>query len=86
MAYVGGDFQGCKKDSQRGNIAILKSLVVSWLLRSTMVKLEKIAMQVRFLLCGSCYWCASSVVDRSIEKCPACSGRLGSVSLAAPLA
>jgi hypothetical protein len=51
-----------------------------------MVKLEKIAMQVRFLLCGSCYWCASSVAVRAIEKCSACSGRLGSVSVAAPLA
>ncbi|HXV46159.1 MAG TPA: hypothetical protein VD736_05755 [Nitrososphaera sp.] len=51
-----------------------------------MQKLENIARQVRFLLCGSCFWCASSVAGRTIERCPACSGRLGSVSVTAPLA
>jgi hypothetical protein len=52
-----------------------------------MQKLENVARHVRFLICGTCYWCASSVAGRMIEKCPACSGRLGSVSVvAAPLA
>jgi hypothetical protein len=49
-----------------------------------MNKLDKIAKQARFLLCGSCFWCASAMAGRAIEKCPACSGRLGSVSVAAP--
>ena len=44
----------------------------------SIMKLENIAKQVRFVLCGSCYWCASALAGRAIEKCPACSGRLES--------
>ncbi|HEX7032815.1 MAG TPA: hypothetical protein VF172_07440 [Nitrososphaera sp.] len=34
---------------------------------------ERIAKQVYFTLCGSCYWCASYLDSRGIESCcPAC--------------
>lgn len=39
----------------------------------TTIRKERIAKQVHFTLCGSCYWCASYLDGREIEKCPACS-------------
>lgn len=45
------------------------------------MKFEKIARQVRFLLCSSCFWCASALAGGAVEKCPACSGGLASVRL-----
>jgi hypothetical protein len=32
----------------------------------------RIAKHVRFMLCGSCYWCASYLDGRGVETCPAC--------------
>jgi len=32
----------------------------------------RISRNVQFTLCGSCYWCASYLDGRGIEKCPAC--------------
>lgn len=40
------------------------------------MKLDKIARQVRFLLCGSCFWCASALAGGAVEKCPSCNNML----------
>jgi hypothetical protein len=39
---------------------------------------RKIARQVHFVLCGSCYWCASDLAGGMMDKCPVCSYRLES--------
>jgi len=46
-----------------------------------MDKLDKIASHVRFLQCRSCFWCASALAGRVVEKCPTCSGILGSARI-----
>ncbi len=33
---------------------------------------NRISRNAQFTLCGSCYWCASYLDGRGIEKCPAC--------------
>jgi hypothetical protein len=44
---------------------------------------DRIAMHVRFTLCGSCYWCASYLDGRGVETCPACmSNRFESIPVA----
>ena len=41
-----------------------------------------IGVQARFLLCESCFWCASDVAGGGlIEKCPACKRELYSAPL-----
>lgn len=43
----------------------------------------RIAKYVCFALCGSCYWCASYLDARGVEKCPSCrSKRVGSIPVA----
>jgi hypothetical protein len=43
----------------------------------------RITKQVRFALCGSCYWCASYLDARDAERCPACKGdRIESIPVA----
>ena len=32
----------------------------------------RIAKHVCFALCGSCYWCATYLDRRGVEKCPSC--------------
>jgi hypothetical protein len=38
--------------------------------------LEPIKIPIYFIICNSCYWCASSIRDRQIEECPVCKGTL----------
>jgi anaerobic ribonucleoside-triphosphate reductase len=32
----------------------------------------RISGNVRFILCGDCYWCASFLDTREVKKCPLC--------------
>lgn len=42
-----------------------------------MSSLEKrMAMHVRFLICGDCFWCASYLDPRSVGECPTCGSRM----------
>jgi len=34
--------------------------------------LGRISKTVNFIVCGSCYWAASYLDERPVEKCPAC--------------
>jgi len=35
-------------------------------------KASRISKQVNFTLCGSCFWSASYLDDKKIERCPMC--------------
>ena len=48
----------------------------------TTTKKERISKQVRFTLCGSCYWCASYLDGRGTDSCPACMGRVETIPVA----
>jgi hypothetical protein len=38
---------------------------------------------LHFLICGSCFWCASLIGNRSVKECPLCrGGTLESIPLA----
>ena len=41
-----------------------------------MNQMNKIERQAHFVLCESCFWCASDVAGGLVEKCPACGGVL----------
>ena len=32
--------------------------------------------QIKFVLCKSCYWCASKLYDRELFNCPKCNKQL----------
>jgi hypothetical protein len=43
----------------------------------------RISRHVQFTLCGSCFWCASYLDGRGVEKCPSCeSGKVESMPVA----
>jgi hypothetical protein len=44
---------------------------------TTIVRKEnsgRISRQVQFALCSSCFWCASYLDGKGVEKCPSCEG------------
>ena len=53
-------------------------------METTITAIEKrITKNVRFMLCGSCYWCASYLDSREIGTCPVCrSGRVETIPVA----
>jgi hypothetical protein len=55
-------------------LAHIKSEYVSGLTERELGKPVK--REVAFLLCKSCFWCASILVAGSNDRCPACGGAL----------
>lgn len=37
---------------------------------------------IHFVICGSCFWCASDLSGARIKKCPACKSAVESLPLA----
>lgn len=44
---------------------------------------QSFSERISFLLCNSCYWCATEIGGRLIESCPACNHRLEPLPIAA---
>lgn len=40
--------------------------------------------QIHFVLCGSCFWCASDMAG-AIERCPACGEAVGAMPVRQPM-
>lgn len=56
------------------NFAVYHDVINTMAIEKGRKSNRKNIISVRFLLCGSCFWCASliNIIDGTIGKCPSC--------------